>query len=275
MDEPADLLKVLKDAIIPGGIILNRLQGRIDNIPKESDLPDSKIDATSTAHTIADDLVQEVVLEVLHSHMPNLRINAEESTPREKLFRGGPENLCFHLDPLDGTYSYTQGRKDHAVGAAFSKNRQFIASAIYFPAVDRVYLSERGEGVRVESSAGEILDFERRTKPDEFYSQKRASKYLPVIEKMGLKKFDSMGAHHTMVAVAEGRVSVLMYHLASPHDFGIPQVIVEEAGGVCTDLNGNPVRYDADFNRVPWFFAFSHPHIKNQFFSAMRSVSKQ
>ncbi|MBD3157841.1 MAG: hypothetical protein GF309_03540 [Candidatus Lokiarchaeota archaeon] len=275
MGEPNNLLEVLKHAIIPGGIILNHLQGRIENVPKESDLPDSKTDATSTAHTIADDLVQEVVLEVLHSYMPHLRINAEESTPRTKIFRGEPENLCFHLDPLDGTYSYTQGRKDHAIGAAFSRNREFIASAIYFPAVDRVYLSKRGAGVKVETSTGEILAFQRKVEPDAFYSQKRTEKYLPIIRELGLAQFDSMGAHHTMVAVAEGRVSVLMYHLASPHDFGIPQVIVEEAGGVCTDLNGEAVEYSDDFARVPWFFAFSHPRIKDEFFRLLGSMSIQ
>ncbi|MFO7837698.1 MAG: inositol monophosphatase family protein [Candidatus Thorarchaeota archaeon] len=271
MDEPNDLLKVLKNAIIPGGIILNHLQDSIENIPKKSDLPDSKADATSTAHTIADDLVQEVVLEVLHSLMPNLRINAEEETPRTEVFTGDSGDLCFHLDPLDGTYSYTQGRKDHAVGAAFSRNRQFIASAIYFPAIDRIYLAGRGNGIRVETSMGRSLEFERRDEPDGFYSQKRAEKYLSVVQQMGLVKFDSMGAHHGMVAVAEGRLSVLMYHLASPHDFGIPQVIVEEAGGICTDLNGNPVQYSDDFARVPWFFAFSHPHVKDEFFTVLES----
>ncbi|MBS3795098.1 MAG: hypothetical protein KGY80_09385 [Candidatus Thorarchaeota archaeon] len=272
MGEPDDLLEVLKNAIVPGGIILNHLQGRIENIPKKSDLPDSKADATSTAHTIADDLVQEVVLEVLHSYVPNLRINAEESTPRTKIFRGGQEHLCFHLDPLDGTYSYTQGRNDHAIGAAFSREREFVASAIYFPAIDRIYLSKRDGGVRVETSTGEKLPFQRKGEPGDYYSQKRADKYLPVVQQMGLERFDSMGAHHTMVAVAEGRVSVQMYHLASPHDFGIPQVIVEEAGGVCTDLHGNPVEYSDDFARVPWFFAFSHPSVKAEFFRILKSM---
>lgn len=272
MDKPDDLLRVLKTAVIPGGIILNHLQDTIENVPKESDLPDSKTDATSTAHTIADDLVQEVVLEVLHSYMPNLRINAEESTPRTKIFRGGPENLCFHLDPLDGTYSYTQGRSDHAIGAAFSREREFVTSVIYFPAINRIYLSEHGGGVRVETSTGEKLPFQRKAEPDDFYSQKRAEKYLPAVQQMGLERFDSMGAHHGMVAVAEGRLSVLMYHLASPHDFGIPQVIVEEAGGVCTDLHGNPVEYSDDFARVPWFFAFSHPSVKAEFFRILKSM---
>ncbi|MGV9170402.1 MAG: inositol monophosphatase family protein [Promethearchaeia archaeon] len=271
MGESNNLLTVLKNAVIPGGIILNHLQDRVENIPKESDLPASKADVTSTAHTIADDLVQEVVLQVLYSHMPNLRINAEELTPRTKIFTGGPENLCFHLDPLDGTYSYTQGRKDYSVGAAFSRDREFIASVVYFPAIDRVYLSERRKGVRVETSMGKIQEFERRATPDDFYSQKRAERYLPVIQRMGLKRFDSMGAHHGMVAVAEGRVSVLMYHLASPHDFGIPQVFVEETGGLCTDLNGDPIEYTDDFARVPWFFAFSHSDIKDEFFSILNS----
>jgi 3'-phosphoadenosine 5'-phosphosulfate (PAPS) 3'-phosphatase len=63
-----------------------------------------------------------------------------------------------------------------------------------------------------------------------------------------------------------------MYHLASPHDFGVPQVIVEEAGGICTDLNGKLIKYDSNFNRVPWFLAFFDALTMNEFFSTMSKI---
>jgi 3'-phosphoadenosine 5'-phosphosulfate (PAPS) 3'-phosphatase len=75
-----------------------------------------------------------------------------------------------------------------------------------------------------------------------------------------------MGAHHGMISVALGEAKVLMYGRASPHDFGIPQVIVEEAGGVCSDISGAPVQYDESFNRVPCFLSFSSESDKKEFF---------
>jgi fructose-1,6-bisphosphatase/inositol monophosphatase family enzyme len=272
MKTESGLLDILSETILPGGIILNALRGSITNQPKKSDLPERIADETSTAHTLADDLIQEVALSILHSRMPDVRVNAEENTPRVELFGTNTNSLCYHIDPLDGTLSYTQGKDGFAIGAAFSKNRQFIASAIYFPALDRVYLSERGNGVVVQNAMGERLEFERAIKPAEKYIQKRAEYLMPVVNTMGLSLFDAAGAHHGMLAIAQGRVKVLMYHLASPHDFGVPQVIVEEAGGICTDLNGKLIKYDSNFNRVPWFLAFFDALTMNEFFSTMSKI---
>lgn len=266
------LLDVLLETILPGGIILNALRGSITNQPKKSDLPRKMADETSTAHTIADDIIQEVALSILHNRMPNARVNAEENTQRVKLFNKDTNSLCYHIDPLDGTLSYVQGKNGFAVGAAFSKNRKFMASAIYFPSLDKIFLSQRGNGVIVQNGMGKRLEFNRVISPVGKYIQKRAENLIPVVDAMHLGLFDTMGAHHGMLAIAQGCAKVLMYHLASPHDFGIPQVIVEEAGGICTDLNGEPIEYDSNFSRVPWFLAFFNTQTKNEFFSTMSSM---
>lgn len=85
-------------------------------------------------------------------------------------------------------------------------------------------------------------------------------------ERLGLHPLDTMGVYHGMVAIARGEAQVLLYHRVSPHDFGIPQAIVEEASGTCTDLHGEAVSYDEDWNRVPWFLAFADLYSRNRFF---------
>lgn len=272
MKKKSKLLDILLETILPGGIILNALRGSIKNQPKKSDLPEGKSDETSTAHTIADDIIQEIALSILYNRLPKTRINAEEDTPRVQLFSKETSSLCYHIDPLDGTLSYVQGKNGFSIGAAFSKNQEFIASAIYFPVLDQVFLSERGNGVVVQNGMGQQLEFSRVIKPVGKYIQKRAEQLIPVVETMGLSPFDTMGAHHGMVAIAEGRARVLMYHLASPHDFGIPQVIVEEAGGICTDLRGESVKYNSEFNRVTWFLAFFDVEAKREFFDSLDEI---
>jgi fructose-1,6-bisphosphatase/inositol monophosphatase family enzyme len=266
------LLEILLQTIRPGGIILNALRGTLENQPKMSDLPQGVADATSTAHTIGDDIVQEVALSILHDSLPDVALNAEEATPRTKMFSEEKSQLCYHIDPLDGTLSFTQGKDGYSIGASFSRNRVFVASAIYFPALDRIYLSERGSGVKVQTAMGDPIEPAHASEPADTYIHKRAEQLIPVAERMGLREFKAMGAHHGMIAIAEGRARVLLYRLASPHDFGIPQVIVEEAGGVCTDLKGEPVVYDEDFNRLPWFLAFFDMETKSLFFEAMEGA---
>ncbi len=267
-----ELLEILLRTVIPGGIILNSLRGSISNQPKKSDLPEGTADETSTAHTSADDLVQEVALAILLDQFPDTCVNAEENTPRVKVFEQNQNSLCYHLDPLDGTLSYIRGNDGFSIGAAFSRNEEFIASVIYFPALDHIYMAARGSGISMRTALGQSLSFTRNEPPTKAYIQKRAENLVGIVTKMSLEPFNTMGAHHGMIAIAEGRAKVLLYRMASPHDFGIPQVIVEESGGICTDLEGNPVTYNKDFGRLPWFLAFFDSNAKDEFFEKMSAT---
>jgi myo-inositol-1(or 4)-monophosphatase len=269
----SEMFTVLKAIVLTGGLILTTFQGKVKNTPKTSDLPENMIEDSSIAHTPLDDLIQENALEILASHMPNIGINVEEKTDRINLFSNNKKNFCFHLDPLDGTLAFLQDRKDYSVGAAFSRNLHFIASAVYFPAFDRLYFAEKSKGIKVFDSLGKgqslsqsEQSFKRLSTPNSLYCQKRCDNLVKILDKMGLSKLDCLSAHHKVIYVAEGKASVQMCHLASPHDFGIPQVILEEAGGVCTDLEGNPIRYDETFARLPYFLGFYDESVKNAFF---------
>ncbi|MFW9917199.1 MAG: inositol monophosphatase family protein [Candidatus Thorarchaeota archaeon] len=278
MKNDTDLLSILKTIVLSGGLVLKAFRGRVENIPKESDLPPEKVQKSSVAHTAVDDLVQEVALEILSSHLPDVAINVEEDTPRSKLFSQDKTDLCFHLDPLDGTLAYLQGSDGFTIGAAFSQNLEFEVSAIYFPARDQLFLGERGKGAKMQANLGKERTIGRSEHASNTYVQKRCDSFLPIIKKMRLKPFNSMSAHNTMIAIARGEVRLQMYHMASPHDFGIPQVVVEELGGICTDLEGNSIKYGPKFDRIPYFLTFYDPETKDEFFEELnreKSETKQ
>jgi fructose-1,6-bisphosphatase/inositol monophosphatase family enzyme len=260
--------------VVTGGLILNAFRGKVENIPKKSDLPSDKVRESSTAHTMVDDLVQEIALEILHSHLPEIAINVEEQTPRMEMFKNNKSGFCFHLDPLDGTLAYLSNRDDFAIGAAFSRDLEFVSSAIYFPALDRLYHAEKGKGVNVQTGSGTKLSFVRPEKPKNMYIQKRCENLLPFVQEMNLDPFNTMSAHHGMIAIAEGNARVELYHMASPHDFGIPQVIVEEAGGICTDLEGNPIKFNSEFDRLPYFLAFYDGKTRDEFFALKDALER-
>ncbi len=264
-----DFYPILKAIVLTGGLILKAFRGSVDNLPKKSDLPQDSVDKTSTAHTFLDDLVQEVALEILTSQYPKIGINVEEDTERVNRFSLNKRDLCFHLDPLDGTFAYIQGRDDFSIGAAFSRNLEFFASAIYFPAFNRLYYAERRKGIEVMDSSGQNIPFQRKKVPLSFYCQKRCENLIPILQKMELESLDCLSAHHKMIAVAEGNAKIQMCHLASPHDYGIPSVILEEAGGVCSDLSGNPIKYNKNFARLPFFFSFYDKQVKEEFFTLL------
>ena len=75
-----------------------------------------------------------------------------------------------------------------------------------------------------------------------------------------------------MIQVLEGNVAVSLYHLATAHDFAIPRVILEEAGGFCTDEKGNQIVFSNNFfDRTPYFFAFYDKEIMKEFFEFQNS----
>lgn len=265
-------MDVLRTIVLVGGKVLTSMQGKVTNQPKRSDLPPEKVQSSSTAHSEVDDLVQELALEILRSHLPTIQTNVEEDTPRTSMFGQNKSKYTFHLDPLDGTLAYLQGSDSYCIGAGLSKGVDFFASAIYLPARDELYMAERGKGTTMMNSLGVEQTFERRTNPAKKFVQKRCDNYLPVLEKIGLVPFQSMSAHYSMLAVAKGEVQVQLYHMASPHDFGIPQTLVEEAGGVCTNEQGQPVVFNKDFSRQPFFFAFHSEEVKDRFFDALRNT---
>ncbi|MHA1401782.1 MAG: inositol monophosphatase family protein [Candidatus Heimdallarchaeaceae archaeon] len=267
--EDNNYYKILKTIVVSGGMILNSMRGKTENKPKESDLPPELVKESSIAHTDVDDLVQDIALEILYSHLPDIAINAEEDTERVKWFKKDKTGFCFHLDPLDGTLAYTKNRDDFAIGAAFSDSLEFKISAIYFPARDLLYYAEKGKGIKVTNGLGEEIPFNRPKTPERKFAQKRCDEYLPILEAMNMEKLDSMSAHHSMISLVEGKASIQLYHMASPHDFGIPKVILEEVGGICTDLEGNPIKFNEEFSRVPYFLAFFNKEIKEEFFSKL------
>ena len=269
-----DYYNLLRTIVIAGGRVLNTFRGKVKNQPKESDLPADKIRESTLAHTILDDLTQDIALDILASHTTEIAVNAEEKTDTVNKFSKDKKGLCFHLDPLDGTLSYLKGRDDFTIGAAISKNLEFVASAIYFPAKDRLYYAEKGKGIIVEDANQKRYPFEKIQPPQNKYVQKRCDEYVSTLEALGYEKYDSMSAHNTMIQIAQGNVAVQMYHLASPHDFGIPQVIVEEAGGLCTDLDGNPIKYSENFERVPYFLAFSSKEVFEKVIEALSRITK-
>lgn len=259
---------LLRSITVTGGLILNSYRGKVENIPKTSDLPPDKVKESSTAHTVVDDLVQEVALQILMTMNPKFRINVEEDTRFKDFFLENNSEYTFHLDPLDGTLAFLKGWDSFCIGAGISKSTDFIASAVYLPARDELYYAEKNKGIIISDSNNNLKQFKRKIQPDNTYVQKRCDERLPDLKRMQLRPFKSMSAHYSMVSLAKGELQVQLYNMASVHDFGIPKVLVEEAGGFCCDQYGNDIKIDSNFSRIPYFYSFYDEKTKKLFFNS-------
>ncbi len=144
------------DALLPAlqeaAELARALEGQVRNRPKPGEVSDVK-----AALTHADTAAQEALLRGLLVFRDCVELEAEEDTPSVRHFRIGGEWKVV-IDPIDGTYhSYLHRRGPYAVMLGLSRGGRYCAGLIALPREQWCYTAVRGEGVRMLSAGGEVL----------------------------------------------------------------------------------------------------------------------
>jgi myo-inositol-1(or 4)-monophosphatase len=195
--------------------------------------------------TAADVASEEVVTTFLRSEMPEAAVISEEGTE----FSGsGP---VWYVDPLDGTTNFVQQFPVFAVsiGLAASPDKahaQLKCGVVYNPVSGDVFFAAREKGsflgdrpLHVSpktqlSDAVLATGFPRRYHDElpqylrEFASIFRGCR---AIRRAGAASLD-------LCWTAQGIFDGFWEHRLSPWDIAAGVLIVEEAGGICTDFSG-------------------------------------
>jgi myo-inositol-1(or 4)-monophosphatase len=148
------------------------------------------------------------------------------------------------VDPIDGTRGYIAGRADWSVSAALVEDGRPTVAAVFAPATDELFIARAGEGatrngapIAVAEGAGlegaKIAGPKRRLDP----IAARYPRLVPV------PKIFSLALR--LVRVAQGELEAA---LAGPNshdwDLAAADLLVHEAGGMLTSLDGKPLIYN-------------------------------
>jgi len=151
------------------------------------------------------------------------------------------------IDPLDGTTNFLHGLPHFAISIALERDGEPFAGVIYEPVSDQMYAAEKGQGAylnnrRLRVSARRNLDealfatgipFAGRDGHDPFLQQLKG-----VMEKTsGVRRFGS--AALDLAYVAAGRYEGFWETGLQPWDIAAGIVLVREAGGFVTDMDGS------------------------------------
>ena len=148
------------------------------------------------------------------------------------------------VDPIDGTRGFIAGHPDWAVSAALVEDGRPVAAALFAPVSDELFLAVRGggatrNGVPIYANQGERLDDARVAGPPRRLD--RLATMLPGIA--AAAKIHSLALR--LARVADG---VLDAALAGPNsrdwDLAAADLLVHEAGGALTSLDGQPPIYN-------------------------------
>jgi myo-inositol-1(or 4)-monophosphatase len=192
--------------------------------------------------TAADRKAEEVLREELAKARPGYGFIGEESGRHE----GSDATHLWIVDPLDGTTNFLHGIPHFAISVALEREGALVAGLIYNPATDEMFLAERGKGAFLNDTRLRVAG--RRRLGDSVIScglphlgrgdlELNRREMAAVQEKVaGLRRFGS--AALDLAWIAAGRFDGYWERGLSPWDMAAGILLVREAGGYVTDLQG-------------------------------------
>ncbi len=155
------------------------------------------------------------------------------------------------VDPLDGTVNFIRGLGGYAVSVAVFESGEATCGAIYLPETDELYLAQKGGGATRNGVPIHVAEHADLTAAigathvpvSDMALRRRALKWNghAIMASQNLRILGSSA--RTQAKVASGGIDYYYEYGPHPWDVAAGYVIVTEAGGVVTRLDGGPFDY--------------------------------
>jgi myo-inositol-1(or 4)-monophosphatase len=192
--------------------------------------------------TAADERTEKILVEELSIARPGYGFMLEEGGDIE----GRDKTHRFIIDPIDGTTNFMHGVPHFAISIALEREGHIVSGLIFNPVTDDMFVAERGHGaflndrrlrVAARSKLADIVvasgaPFLGRDGREEFLRELDAV----LAATSGIRRFGS--AALDLAWVAAGRFDAFWERKLQPWDIAAGLLIVREAGGMVTDLEG-------------------------------------
>lgn len=201
----------------------------------------------SNVVTAADIESERIIVQGIREHFPDHSIIAEESG----VGRGSSE-LTWVIDPLDGTSNFAAGIPWFGVLIALLVRGEPDLGILYVPASDELYVAEQGQGAyrngrRIGVACGMVLNhslwaYGADASSDEATQQAQLTVLRALIS--SVRNVRTTNSLIDAAFTADGRVGGMLNFSTRIWDIAAPSLLVREAGGIYTELDGAPLRFD-------------------------------
>ncbi len=188
---------------------------------------------------------EAIIVEALTGAFPDHRVVAEEGAGSEAGASGAP---CWYVDPLDGTTNYAHRLPFYAVSIALEVEGKLEVAVVHAPHLGWEFHARRGEGTwlgdrrvsvsRTDGLVGGVVatgfPYDRRTARDN--NLHRVARVVPQVQ--GFRRLGSAALDCALVAW--GRLDAYWEVKIKPWDIAAGVLLVQEAGGIVTALDGGP-----------------------------------
>ena len=198
--------------------------------------------------------VNKIITKKILELTPNIPIVSEETSHNKST-----KNLSdfWLVDPIDGTYDYINNLDEFTINAGLILNRKPVAGLIYAPAKKRMFYSY-GKDNAYELTNGNLInlkcDLEAQKSSIKFvsYSNKIKPEIEKIYEDIGVKDFVRMKSSLKFCVVASGEFDGYVAEArACEWDIAAGHAILQDAGGIITDFNGDQILYGKENFKNP------------------------
>ena len=194
-----------------------------------------------------DKQVQERLRVGLGEIMPDALFIGEEGSVQQFSNKG----KFFIVDPIDGTTNFIKDYHLSCVSVALVVDGAAELAVVYNPYTDEMFTASRGGGafcngrrlaVSTEPLERAIVVF--GTAPYHVELAEKTFRLAYSLFKAATDVRRSGSAALDLCAIAAGRAELFFELVLCPWDYAAGGLIVQEAGGVITDVDGNAIAYD-------------------------------
>ncbi|MCF3638442.1 inositol monophosphatase [Rhizobium sp. TRM95111] len=235
------LLNVMVQAAFKAGKSLARDFGEVQNLQVSLKGP---ADYVSQADRKAEKIIREDLLKA----RPTYGFLGEEGEE----IKGTDGAHRWIVDPLDGTTNFLHGIPCFAISIALERNGEIVAAVVLNPATDELYTAERGGGAflndrRLRVGARKVLSDAVVGCGVPHLGRGNHGKFLIELrhvmgEVAGIRRFGA--ASLDLASVAAGRFDGFWERDLSAWDIAAGILLIREAGGFVTDLDGGSAMLD-------------------------------
>ena len=229
--------KTLTNSLLTAGKILMDYFGNISVYEEK--------ESQSSIVTKADIEAEKRVMEIIRGKYPEHNTIGEEAGLQYK-----DSEFTWVVDPLDGTSNFAAGLPWFGVIICVLKNSQPFMAGCYLPLYDDLYFAEKGKGATLNGNPISVTN-EKQLKNILFcygldYSDDYSlTDYHAKIFGELVKSTRNIRATNCLIDfcyTADGRIGGCINQATKIWDIAGPGLIVEEAGGVFTNIDGTPLK---------------------------------
>ncbi len=199
--------------------------------------------------TRADHESERVIVEEIRSHYPDHHVLAEEGGFAE----GDHSHFQWFIDPLDGTSNFMQGLPIFSISIACRHREQLVAAVVLDPVGENLFTATLGAGARwndrpIRVSGRDRLAGAFLATGYPFRTRRALDLYLDAfravfLEARAIRRCGSaaLDLAYTAAGVYDGFFELRL----SPWDFAAGTLLLREAGGRITDLDGGETFFES------------------------------